>query len=228
MTYNSPELVRASLDGDLATVRKLVESGADVNSVGDHGMGPLLTFTPAVMEYLLSQGADPNRQTNESGCPVLIGIAYMNNVECVRLLLSAGADPNAVTSDTGETASTPHCAEPARTSRRPTATPSSGCSFNTERILTARQFPAGKHWPIGGMCALAAKHRFTAPPRMPPKRRCSSCCNPARGQDDPRRERRFATELGELALASKTTDRPARPAGCNVISRGHHARRIDP
>jgi ankyrin repeat protein len=103
MYYNSPELVRASVEGDLAAVRKLVESGADVNSTDEHGMGPLLTFTPSVTEYLLSKGADPNRQKNESDCPVLIGVAYMNNVECVRLLLEGGADPNAV-NQCGETA----------------------------------------------------------------------------------------------------------------------------
>jgi cytohesin len=103
VTFNSPELVRASQRGDLAAVRKLVEAGADVNSVGDHGMGPLLTFTPAIVEYLLSKGADPNRQTNENGDTVLLGIAYLNNAECVRLLLGAGADPNAVVKDTGET-----------------------------------------------------------------------------------------------------------------------------
>ena len=84
MPRNSPELVRASMEGDLATVRKLIESGADVNSTDEHGMGPLLSFTPSVTEYLLSKGADPNRQKNESDCPVLIGVAYMNNVECVR------------------------------------------------------------------------------------------------------------------------------------------------
>lgn len=103
MSLNSPELVRASLQGDLATVRKLVESGADVNSMDKHGMGPLLTFTPSVVEYLLSQGADPNLQKNESEAPVLVGIAYMNNVECVRLLLEGGADPNTITERTGET-----------------------------------------------------------------------------------------------------------------------------
>jgi ankyrin repeat protein len=104
MPVNSPELVRASQKGDLSTVRQLVESGADVNSVGDHGMGPLLTFTPSVVEYLLSHGADPNRQTNEGGDPVLLGVAYFNNVECVRLLLRAGADAKAVVKDTGENA----------------------------------------------------------------------------------------------------------------------------
>jgi ankyrin repeat protein len=35
---------------------------------------------------------------------VLLGIAYFNHLECVRLLLGAGADPKAVVSDTGETA----------------------------------------------------------------------------------------------------------------------------
>lgn len=103
MSLKSPELVRASLQGDLATVRKLVESGVDVNSTDEHGMGPLLTFTPSVVEFLLSHGADPNGQKNESGAPVLVGIAYMNKVECVRLLLEGGADPNTATERTGET-----------------------------------------------------------------------------------------------------------------------------
>ena len=85
-------------------VRKMIESGADVNSTGDHGMGALLTFTPSVVEYLLAQGADPNRQTNESGHAVLLGVAYFNHAECVRLLLQAGADPHAIVEETGETA----------------------------------------------------------------------------------------------------------------------------
>jgi ankyrin repeat protein len=100
---NAPELVKASLRGDLTAVRRLVEAGADVNGVGEHGIGPLLSFTPEVTEYLLSQGADPNRQTNESGDPVIVGVAYVNNPECVRLLLEGGADANAVTQHTSET-----------------------------------------------------------------------------------------------------------------------------
>jgi ankyrin repeat protein len=104
MASNSPELVRASQQGDLSKVQQLVESGADVNSTNQHGTGPLLTFTPSVIEYLLSQGADPNRQKNENGAPVLVGIAYMNDLECVRLLLEGGADSNTVTERTGEAA----------------------------------------------------------------------------------------------------------------------------
>jgi ankyrin repeat protein len=103
MPTNSPELVRASRQGDLATVQKLVESRVDVNSTDEHRAGTLLTFTPSVIEYLISNGADPNRQHNESGAPVLVGIAYMNNVECVRALLEGGADPNRARVSTGET-----------------------------------------------------------------------------------------------------------------------------
>lgn len=104
MPHNSPELVAASLAGDLATVQKLVEAGADVNSRDQHGIGPLLSFTPEVTAYLLSQGADPNRQTNEGDARVLAGVAYMGAAECVRLLLEAGADPNYCEGATAETA----------------------------------------------------------------------------------------------------------------------------
>lgn len=104
MATNSPELVRASQQGDLSTVQQFVESGADVNCTNQHGTGPLLTFTPSIIGYLLSKGADPNRQKNENGAPVLVGLAYVNNVECVGLLLKGGADANAVTERTGETA----------------------------------------------------------------------------------------------------------------------------
>lgn len=104
MRFNSPELVQASLAGDLAEVKRLVESGADVNSQDRHGIGPLLCFTPGIMAYLLAQGADPNSQTNEGGAPVLSGVAYMGATECVRLLLEAGADPSTTREPTGESA----------------------------------------------------------------------------------------------------------------------------
>jgi cytohesin len=114
MTFNCPELVEVSQRGDLATVKQLVESGADVNSTNKHGAGPLLTFSPAVIEYLLASGADANRQRNENGAPVLVGIAYMQDVECVRLLLEGGADPNLVTERTGESALHSCLAKPAK------------------------------------------------------------------------------------------------------------------
>ena len=97
------DLVAASHRGDLVHVRKLVESGANVNGADQHGMGPLLTFHPDVIAFLLEHGADPNLQTNESGVPVLAGLAFMNQVECARLLLDGGADPNGAHTETGET-----------------------------------------------------------------------------------------------------------------------------
>ena len=112
MFHNSPELVAASLAGDLPTVKKLVEGGADVNSRDEHGIGPLLSFTPEVTAYLLAQGADPNRQTNEGNARVLAGVAYMEAAECVRLLLEAGADPNHAAGSSAETALHANLAKP--------------------------------------------------------------------------------------------------------------------
>jgi ankyrin repeat protein len=101
------KLKRACAQGDLAQVRALVEAGADVNATDEYGSGTLLTFHPAVMEYLLSKGADPNRQTNECGDAVLLGIACYNHLDCVRLLLAAGADAKVLIKNTGENAL--HC-----------------------------------------------------------------------------------------------------------------------
>jgi uncharacterized protein len=94
MDSSSQELKRAAFDGDLDRVRSLVELGADVNAVDQHGSGTLLTFHASVIEYLLSQGADPEVQTNEFGASVLAGLSYVNRVECVRVLLEHGADPD--------------------------------------------------------------------------------------------------------------------------------------
>lgn len=75
-------------------MRSLVESGADVNATDQYGAGTLLNFHPHVTAYLLSQGADPNSQTNEFGASVLAGLCYVNQVACARVLLEHGTDPN--------------------------------------------------------------------------------------------------------------------------------------
>ena len=107
MESRSLELKQAASNGNLAQVRELVEAGADVNATDEHGSGTLLTFHPAVTEYLLANGADPNRQTNECGDAVLLGIACYNHLDCVRLLLAAGADAKVLVKNTGENAL--HC-----------------------------------------------------------------------------------------------------------------------
>lgn len=92
-TTNTPpqddELVRAANAGELETVRRLIEAGADPNCVDGHGMGPLLTFHPEVTRYLLEQGADPDRQRNENVAPVIVGVC--GSYECLRLMVEAGA-----------------------------------------------------------------------------------------------------------------------------------------
>jgi hypothetical protein len=94
MAAMSPDFRAAVWAGDVDAVRALVEAGADVNAADDCGAGTLLCFHPAVTAYLLSRGADPNRQTNEYGASVLAGLCYVNQTDCVRLLLAHGADPN--------------------------------------------------------------------------------------------------------------------------------------
>jgi ankyrin repeat protein len=84
------ELVEAACDGDLETVKRLIEGGADPNSVDKHGMGPLLNFYPEVTRYLLQHGADPDVQRNENIAPVIVGVC--GNFECLWLMVEAGAN----------------------------------------------------------------------------------------------------------------------------------------
>ncbi|MCA9174875.1 MAG: ankyrin repeat domain-containing protein [Planctomycetales bacterium] len=102
---NSPqnnELVRAAGAGDLETVKRLLEDGADPNGVDEHGMGPLLNFHPEVTRYLLEHGADPDLQRNENIAPVILGVC--SNYECLRLMVEAGANVNRASNHNGETA----------------------------------------------------------------------------------------------------------------------------
>jgi hypothetical protein len=58
------ELVEAAGAGDLETVKRLIEGGADPNSEDKHGIGSLLNFDPEVTRYLLEHGADPDLQVD--------------------------------------------------------------------------------------------------------------------------------------------------------------------
>jgi ankyrin repeat protein len=99
-------------ENDLASVKVLVEAGADVNQVSEFGWTPLLTATQnrfyQLGAYLLEHGADPNI-ANEGGWNPLYLATDNRNIEggdyptrkpdmdhlaFIRLLLAAGADPN--------------------------------------------------------------------------------------------------------------------------------------
>jgi len=96
------ELVRAANAGDMETVQRLIEDGADPNCVDQHGMGPLLNFHPDVTRYLLAHGADPDLQRNENIAPVILGVC--SSFECLELLVAAGANVNRASDHNGETA----------------------------------------------------------------------------------------------------------------------------
>lgn len=86
------ELVKASLAGDFAKVKSLVEGGANVNYADANGSTPISVafFSTEITEYLLGKGADPNSGTY----PSLVNAAKYYSLDVMKILLKAGADPN--------------------------------------------------------------------------------------------------------------------------------------
>ena len=97
-------------DGDrsyITTVRLLLEHGADVNAVGQHGefalrMAPMHKVTVCV-KMLLEHGADPNMATVKGETALHTAAEYCNT-ESVKLLLQHGANANAANLENGKTA----------------------------------------------------------------------------------------------------------------------------
>jgi ankyrin repeat protein len=95
------ELHKAATKGDVSEIKRLVASGADVNSsAAKFGRTPLLhaiihTQIDAVRE-LIKGGANVNIADEVGQTPLLMAVQY-NNMELVQLLLDAGADVNATT-----------------------------------------------------------------------------------------------------------------------------------
>ena len=105
---NTP-LMAAAQRADLATMRTLLDRGADPNAHNLLGATPLMfaasakpanhpspKTAPAAIQLLLDRGAMVNTQSN-NGRTALIDAAAQGNPESVRLLLAAGADANART-----------------------------------------------------------------------------------------------------------------------------------
>ena len=102
------ELHMAAWSGDEYAVRRLLEDGADPNSVDEDGRTPLhyaagnAEFAVIAGEFghagvaraLLEWRADPNAKDDESGATPLHWTAWSGNTGVAVVLLVNGADPN--------------------------------------------------------------------------------------------------------------------------------------
>lgn len=92
LAQKNDELIKASLSGDLATVKSLVDGGADVKYIDANGNTPIgvAYFSPEITEYLIGKGAD----VNGGSFPSLVNASKYYSLEVMKILLKAGADPN--------------------------------------------------------------------------------------------------------------------------------------
>ncbi|HEX5420628.1 MAG TPA: ankyrin repeat domain-containing protein [Gammaproteobacteria bacterium] len=106
-------LVFAVRQGDMDSVRILIEHGAAINQTTEYGWTPLLAATEnryyRMGRYLLEHGADPNIANKGGWTPLYIATDNrnvapgdypvrkpdMDHLDFIGLLLKAGADPNA-------------------------------------------------------------------------------------------------------------------------------------
>lgn len=86
------DLIKASMGGDLAAVKKLVDEGANVNYKNASGQTALSVsyLQPQIVEFLINKNAD----VNGGDSPALVWASRYYSVEVMKLLLKAGADPN--------------------------------------------------------------------------------------------------------------------------------------
>lgn len=92
-------LVQSAEDGDLGSVRRLLDAGADVNLRHPGDGTPLIGAARGgqleMAEFLIDRGADVNLACPGDGNPLIAASAH-GSVEIVRLLLHHGADIDAV------------------------------------------------------------------------------------------------------------------------------------
>ena len=102
LVNDMPELISAAGQGDIGTVRKLLERGANVNTRDkESGWTPLMSAalfgSIDIIKLLMERGAHVNAQDKFSWTPLMIA-SRSGHADIVRVLLDAGADVNAKTS----------------------------------------------------------------------------------------------------------------------------------
>ena len=92
----STPLMYAVLYGDLATVRRLLDGGANPNVRNDAGATALMWAVDDLDEarLLIERGADPNAKSDDGRTPLLIAAGLYGGAPVVKLLLDRGADIN--------------------------------------------------------------------------------------------------------------------------------------
>ena len=88
--------------GDIAEVKRLLDSGANPNTVKNNNW-PALMYAASngnaeIVKMLLSAGANPNAE-NYFGWISLVNAAFYGHAEVAKMLLAAGANPNVATND---------------------------------------------------------------------------------------------------------------------------------
>ena len=93
----STPLMYAVLYGDVATVRQLIEHGADVNASNDAGATALMWAMedPDKVRLLLDHGADPNATSVDNRTPLAIALGTRGSLAVVKLLLDHRANLDA-------------------------------------------------------------------------------------------------------------------------------------
>jgi ankyrin repeat protein len=87
--------------GTLATMKRLVEAGADVNATNRRGSTPLhwAIADEAKVRFLLDRGANVNTKQAEGRTPLYLATTLGSGHAIMRLLLERGADPNLKTAN---------------------------------------------------------------------------------------------------------------------------------
>ena len=88
-------LMDASMNGETATVKEILEEGNDPNEQNEYGENALdmavMNEYQEIVELLLAYGADPNMQDDYGWTPLMSAV-MSENLELGQMLLDAGAD----------------------------------------------------------------------------------------------------------------------------------------
>jgi hypothetical protein len=100
MSSHTNALIQNATRGHLDAVKRLVESGSDVNSRDKYGWTVLMRASDNgyidVVKYLVEAGADVNSRDTE-GCTALTWATVSSHIDVVKYLVEAGADAGVTT-----------------------------------------------------------------------------------------------------------------------------------